>query len=330
MKIIKKPTILESVNQEGSVQKTDGKGRVEVTATQSKADAVADAISDERAKNVAKRIKDSGTVEAAQAVADQTKEKGGRKVKALRLSHEGASLGEALFAKDRKELAKIVLEARGAGKRYRVSKAMAEGYRWKVLRESEEATFRGVPGTKFIWHGEWSDPEIIYKGKSLNYWDVENGLWAQFLEDTGHKDSESGDPKVEAEFNEYCQNNVSYLDDIIAGMESVKEGCEDKELKEAPVMDLKPEFDSRKSFYGKASVDAGDNGVMTLWSYNTPVCRIETDKDGNKTATLLRRGYLGWSSSATTLRHVKEFLKQNGFETGSKSELEKMYKVEQA
>ena len=32
-----------------------------------------------------------------------------------------------------------------------------------------------------------------------------------------------------------------------------------------------------------------------------------------------------WDSSATTLRHVKEFLQQNGFEVGSKQALAKMY-----
>ena len=33
-------------------------------------------------------------------------------------------------------------------------------------------TWRGVKGTTFISHGEWSDPEIWYKGKELNANDV--------------------------------------------------------------------------------------------------------------------------------------------------------------
>ena len=36
--------------------------------------------------------------------------------------------------------------------------------------------WRNIPGTELIWHGEWADPEIIDKGKSVNYWSVEDAL----------------------------------------------------------------------------------------------------------------------------------------------------------
>ena len=36
--------------------------------------------------------------------------------------------------------------------------------------------WRNIPGTELIWHGEWADREIIYKGKSVNYWSVEDAL----------------------------------------------------------------------------------------------------------------------------------------------------------
>lgn len=97
------------------------------------------------------------------------------------------------------------------------------------------------------------------------------------------------------------------------------------ELKEEPTFDLRPEHDSRKSFYDKAWVDVKPDGTQILYSYGTPVCRIESGK-----ATLLHKGYLGWNSSATTLRHVKEFLRQNNLEVGSLRELANMYPVESA
>lgn len=100
---------------------------------------------------------------------------------------------------------------------------------------------------------------------------------------------------------------------------------EECELKEEPTYGLEPEYDSRKSFYGKAKVEERPDGTKILYSYGTPVCKIKGDK-----ATLLRKGYLGWASSQTTLRHVKEFLKQHGFEAGSIHDLAKMYPVEQA
>ncbi len=29
---------------------------------------------------------------------------------------------------------------------------------------------------EYIWHGSWPDPELVYRGKHLNYWDVEEFL----------------------------------------------------------------------------------------------------------------------------------------------------------
>ena len=106
--------------------------------------------------------------------------------------------------------------------------------------------------------------------------------------------------------------------------EQCKEECESCKKEEA--YNLSPRYDSRQSFYGKARVSEPEEGLEVLWSYNTPVCSI--DKDGN--VALLRNGYLGWHSSQTTLRHVKEFLKQHGKQIGSSKELAKMYETRQA
>lgn len=45
-------------------------------------------------------------------------------------------------------------------------------------------TWRGVEGTRVIWHGEWSDPEIYYDGYLFNYWDAEDALSEEDKEDT--------------------------------------------------------------------------------------------------------------------------------------------------
>lgn len=80
------------------------------------------------------------------------------------------------------------------------------------------------------------------------------------------------------------------------------------------IYDLMPMYDGRKSFYGKAKVIIMESGEIILQSYDTFVASI---KDGE----VIINGFY----SNTTLRHIKEFLKQNGFEVGSKKELEKMY-----
>ena len=61
-------------------------------------------------------------------------------------------------------------------------------------------------------------------------------------------------------------------------------------------------YDSRKSFYGKAQVTV-IGGIKALHSYGTHVAQI--DPDGN--------AYVYGTYSNTTLRHIKEFLLQNGF-----------------
>ena len=98
--------------------------------------------------------------------------------------------------------------------------------------------------------------------------------------------------------------------------EECKESCE---LKEAPIYDLNPQFDSRKSFYGKAKVDTGDkNDKNKLYSYNTLVAEI---KDG--------KPVVYGTYSATTLRHIKDWLQQNGFRAVSAKQILADYGVKE-
>jgi hypothetical protein len=82
---------------------------------------------------------------------------------------------------------------------------------------SKKSTWRGVPGTTFIYHGEWSDPEIAYKGELLNYWDVEESLQYSYQADV-----ESGD--FEGSFDEWAEAQdpkylASQLDEYIWAMQ---------------------------------------------------------------------------------------------------------------
>lgn len=82
--------------------------------------------------------------------------------------------------------------------------------------------------------------------------------------------------------------------------------------------ELNPIKDTRKSFYGKALVETNENsGVVTLYSYNTPVCKWYGERyviNTNVDKDLL--------FSQTTLRHIKEFLYQYaGFDTLTKKEI---------
>ena len=77
---------------------------------------------------------------------------------------------------------------------------------------------------------------------------------------------------------------------------------------------LMPKYDSRASFYNKAMV-IENNGVKTLYSYLVPVCQVKEDGCFVLGAK--------WDSSSTTLRHVKEFMKQHGCKVDCKKDIEK-------
>lgn len=72
------------------------------------------------------------------------------------------------------------------------------------------------------------------------------------------------------------------------------------------IYELSARYDRRKSFYGKAHV-IENNGQTILQSYDTEVCAI--DENG-----VFHRYWSG--ESVTTMRHVNEFLRQNGIDGG--------------
>lgn len=79
---------------------------------------------------------------------------------------------------------------------------------------------------------------------------------------------------------------------------------------------LKPQYDKSKSFYDKAKVIQYEN-VKYLYSYDTLVCTLTNDKlelNYNIEESLLL--------SRTTLRHIKEFLKQH-FKNGERFKAKK-------
>jgi hypothetical protein len=80
---------------------------------------------------------------------------------------------------------------------------------------------------------------------------------------------------------------------------------------------LSPRYDSRKSFYGKARVYE-ENGNKVLISYTTKVAEIKDNKP-----------IVYGTYSSTTLRHIKEFLKQNGYKAESSKQIMQDYGVKE-
>lgn len=88
------------------------------------------------------------------------------------------------------------------------------------------------------------------------------------------------------------------------------------EVNEMQTYELSAIWDSRKSFYGKARVKNND-GDLELISYNTRVAVVYPDGTASVYGTY----------SSTTLRHIKEFLLQNGFKAENKKQILKDYGI---
>lgn len=82
---------------------------------------------------------------------------------------------------------------------------------------------------------------------------------------------------------------------------------------------LEPQYDRRKSFYGKAKVYRDDRGHLLLMSYSTIVAEIT---DGSVTESGHDEVKVNGWYSQTTSRHINDFLYQHGFDTMSKKEME--------
>ena len=76
--------------------------------------------------------------------------------------------------------------------------------------------------------------------------------------------------------------------------------------------ELTANYDSARSFYGKARVTRYEDGSMTLTSYDTAVAFF---KNGELTKAC------GQPQSNTTARHMREFARQLGLPWMSKTEL---------
>ena len=80
---------------------------------------------------------------------------------------------------------------------------------------------------------------------------------------------------------------------------------------------LKCEYESRPSFYNKAMVKIEGNKKILI-SYETEVSYIENGK-----------AFVLGEWSGTTTRHIREFLKQNGFKAENGKQILKDYFKEQ-
>lgn len=81
-----------------------------------------------------------------------------------------------------------------------------------------------VSGVRFIWNGPQRDPEIYYKGKTVNYYTVEKHMESLFKE---YCDANGLDSVVSRStlFNEFCRKNATVLKEFILNLQSSEHEC---------------------------------------------------------------------------------------------------------
>lgn len=76
--------------------------------------------------------------------------------------------------------------------------------------------------------------------------------------------------------------------------------------------ELKAVYDARNSFYGKATVEERKDGSKVLRSYNHPVAAVMHGTPYRTTDSIS-------DLTATTMRHVREFFRQEGWLYGNQT-----------
>lgn len=62
----------------------------------------------------------------------------------------------------------------------------------------------GIRGFYFVWHGEWSDAEIVWHGYAMNIHAVEDPMWADYCEHC----NENGLEQTEDGFVDFCKKET--------------------------------------------------------------------------------------------------------------------------
>lgn len=79
------------------------------------------------------------------------------------------------------------------------------------------APWRGCKNVMFGYYNDYADPDLLYKGHTFNYWDVDDGMRENFESDCSDDLDELADSEVEEMYDKYVRENAdSYLDDAIA------------------------------------------------------------------------------------------------------------------
>lgn len=76
-------------------------------------------------------------------------------------------------------------------------------------------TWRGVPGTRFFYLNGWSDPEIMYQGKTYDAVEVEDTLYDFAREDIGVDDIDDD------QFNDWLTEHQNDVYEVLNAIDPI-------------------------------------------------------------------------------------------------------------
>ena len=78
----------------------------------------------------------------------------------------------------------------------------------------EKKYFYGIYGIRYVDHGAYNDPELIWHGKSFNYYDVENSLWDSYKEECAEENKKPN----ENEFAVWVKKNAYMVREFLQNL----------------------------------------------------------------------------------------------------------------
>jgi len=182
----------------------------------------------------------------------------------------------------------------------------------RPIKSSVNDNWRGVPGVKMIWHGEWSDPELEYNGKVLNYWEVENTMYERAKED-------GIDAENDEAFNKYCQD---YAYDVYEMFDIIESACHGKKKGKKKTV-KSSQFNTFSSLFIRNNIlvegeecviEINQNGKWEFvsldntpegWSTKKKARTFKSEDEARKSALMRRLNNAGYSEEAGNLRIEK-------------------------
>lgn len=88
-----------------------------------------------------------------------------------------------------------------------------------VKSAKELPNWYGIPDVKFIYHNNWSDPEVFYNGKRYNPVETENTMWINWLYDENGNFVREREDDMDG-FRSYMVNNRDMVIEYLIGGQS--------------------------------------------------------------------------------------------------------------